>query len=317
MNLVPQTIGTLREFIKNELTGLYPGREINSLTDMIFNNLLNIPGHEIRLKHENVISIGQSVKIVEIVNELKIFKPIQYILGYADFYGLRIKITPDVFIPRPETEELVKWIIDENSSGELSILDIGTGSGCISIALKTNIPGAYVFASDILDAALNVAQKNAESFRTKITFFHQNIINQATGFGQQAAGNRLQATGSRQQASVSKNHMYDILVSNPPYIPEKEKKSINKNVIDWEPHEALFVPDQDKLIFYRNIAAFGLKHLRQKGKIYLEIHEKSGPDVKKLFTQFGYNDIVIRKDINGKDRMIRCCKNYSRFYDDS
>lgn len=320
MNPAPQTIGTLCEFIKNELTGLYHEREITGLTEMLFNNLLKIPGHEIHLKRENHINIDRSKKITEIVNELKSFKPIQYILGHADFYGLRFKVTPDVLIPRPETEELVKWIIDETVSGKLTILDIGTGCGCIAIVLKLHLPAADVFGSDISDTALKVAQENAESLQTEITFFNQDILNQPTGkrqkasgidqhvqgFGQQTSGNRQQVIDSRQQTTGSGVKIFDIIVSNPPYIPEREKSSMNKNVTDWEPRESLFVPDKDPLIFYRNIAVFGLQHLRNNGKIYLEIHEKHRKDVKKLFTEFDYSDIVIRKDINGKDRMIRC-----------
>lgn len=320
MNQITFTIGTLREFIKNELTYLYPEKEIASLADLLFENILNIPKHEIHLETQKVISKNKSQKIIEIVNELKIFKPIQYILGYADFYGIRLKITPDVMIPRPETEELVSWITDDNPSCKPVILDIGTGSGCIAIALKTHMPAANVFATDSSIAASKVAQKNSESLKKKITFFHLDILDHATRNIQQEESSRLQASGFRQkkgnvvhQASGkrkeevrSSKQLFDIIVSNPPYIPEKEKEFMNKNVTDWEPHEALFVPDQDHLLFYRNIAEFGSQHLKQNGKLYLEIHEKYGREVKELLEGSGYHEIVIRKDINGKDRMVRC-----------
>ncbi len=334
MNQFTCTIGTLCEFIKNELTYLYPEKEIASLTNLVFENILNIPKHEIHLEPEKVISKNKCQKIIGIVNELKIFKPVQYILGYTDFCGIRIKITSDVMIPRPETEELVNWIKDENPSSNPVILDIGTGSGCIAIALKIHMPDANVFASDSSIAALKAAQKNAETLKKKITFFHQDILDQATRGRQQGEGSRLQAPGVRQheaglrlqasgfrqkegdtrpQASGkrkeevrSSNQLFDIIVSNPPYIPEKEKEFMNKNVTEWEPHEALFVPDQNHLLFYRNIAEFGSQHLKQNGKLYLEIHEKYGREVKELLEGFGYREIVIRKDINDKDRMIRC-----------
>jgi len=225
MNRVNCTIKTLREFIKNELTYLYPEKEIASLTDLLFENILNIPRHKIHFEPQKVIRRDKCQRIIETVNELKIFKPIQYILGYTDFSGIRIKVTPDVMIPRPETEELVNWITDENLSRKPIILDIGTGSGCIAIALKTHIPAAIVFASDSSTAALKIAQKNAESLKKNITFIHQDILDQAirtywirqyasesrkqasgrrkqaTGIRQQASGRRKQATGSRKQAS--------------------------------------------------------------------------------------------------------------------
>jgi release factor glutamine methyltransferase len=353
MNQVTCTIRTLREFIKNELTYLYPEKEIVSLTDLLFENILNIPKHEIHLEQQKVIRRNKSQRIIETVNELKIFKPIQYILGYTDFSGIRMKVTPDVMIPRPETEELVNWIINENPSGKPVILDIGTGSGCIAIALKTHMPAANVFASDSSMAALKVAQKNAESLKKNITFIHQDILNKEKGKRKKEKGKRKKEKGKRKKEKGEKKkekgksspcemqsnfagkiisqdnkekgekkefsgngsgssdiimQMYDIIVSNPPYIPEKEKTFMNKNVTDWEPHEALFVPDRDHLLFYRNIAAFGSQHLKQSGKLYLEIHEKYGLEVKELLEDFGYIKIVIREDINGKDRMIRCVR---------
>ena len=308
MNEVIFTLGTLREFIKNELTYLYPEMEIASMTDLLYDTILNIPKHEIHLEPQKVISKNKSLKIIEIVNQLKIYKPIQHILGYTHFFGLKLKITPDVLVPRPETEELVKWIIDDNPSCKLSILDIGTGSGCIAITLKTHLPFAHVFASDISNVALKVAQRTAESLKKKITFFRQDILDQAEGKKKKEKGKRKKFSEQRLKLSDIRRPMYDIIVSNPPYIPEKEKKFMNKNVTDWEPHEALFVPDQDHLIFYRNIAEFGLNHLKQEGKIYLEIHEKYAADVKELLEEFRYSQIVIRKDINGKDRMVRCSK---------
>jgi release factor glutamine methyltransferase len=301
MNQVICTIRTLREFIKNELTYLYPEKEIASLTDLLFEHILDIPKHEVHLEPQKVISRNKSQRIIETVNELKIFKPIQYILGYTDFSGIRMKVTPDVMIPRPETEELVNWITDENPSGKPVILDIGTGSGCIAVALKTHIPAAFVFASDSSIAALKVAQKNAEFLKKKITFIYQDILKKEKGGGKGFSGNGSESSDIIMQ-------MYDIIVSNPPYIPEKEKALMNKNVTDWEPHEALFVPDQDHLLFYRNIAAFGSQHLKQYGKLYLEIHEKYGREVKELLEDFGYSEIFIRKDINCKDRMVRCVR---------
>ena len=293
MNTSANTIGSCCEFIKNELNDLYPEREIHSLSDLIFMNVLGIPKHEIHLEKERTIENTQILRIAEIIKDLKSYKPIQYIFGFTDFFGLHIHLSPDVLIPRPETEELVKWIIDDHKGKSPAILDIGTGSGCIAFALKKNLPQSMVHASDISDAALKMAKENAEMHNLDIAFFHQDII----------IDNLL-----IQMNKSLVNSVYDIIVSNPPYIPLKEKPFINRNIADFEPENALFVPDEDPLIFYRNIAHFGMDHLNNNGHLYFEIHENSSDEVSTLIEKYGYRDIVIRRDINGKNRMIRCSK---------
>ena len=292
MNLSVHTIGTCCEFIKNELNGLYPDREIHSLTDLILFHILGIQKHEIHLEKGKIINAQQISRIAEIVKDLKRHKPIQYIFGYTEFFGLHILVSPDVLIPRPETEELVKWIIDDHMGKSLVILDIGTGSGCIAIALKKNLPLALVYAFDVSDAALKLAKENAESHKLDIVFFRQDVITDSTK-------KKIKKTG---------DHFYDIIVSNPPYIPLKEKPFISLTISCFEPEDALFVPDEDPLIFCRNIAYFGLDHLKNNGIIYFEIHESSGHEVIALLEKYGYRDIILHKDINGKNRMIRCSK---------
>jgi release factor glutamine methyltransferase len=290
MNPSFKTIGTICEFIKNELNRLYSEREIHNLTDIIISHTLGIPKHEIHIEKGKIPDDNDKLRIIEIVGELKLGKPIQYIFGYTDFFGLNLRVSPAVLIPRPETEELVKWIIDDQPGKSSVILDIGTGSGCIAIVLKKNLPQSRIYACDVSDAALKLAEENAKSQSVDIVFFHKDIF----------------TNGLLKHHNEPADNLYDIIVSNPPYIPLKEKPSININVSGFEPENALFVPDEDPLIFYRFIASFGLNHLKKNGQIYFEIHESSGPAVKMLLEGSGYSNITIRKDINGKNRMIKC-----------
>ncbi len=302
MNTVAGTIGKLCEFIKIELKGLYPELEINSLTDIIISHLLGIPKHEIHIEKEKPISEMHEIRSIEIVKELKTGKPVQYILGFTEFYGLYMHVSPDVLIPRPETEELVKWIIDDHACKSPVILDVGTGSGCIAIALKKNLLSSAVYACDISASALKIAQENASVNGVDIVFFQQDISNtDIVKFAKEPGGDRALT-----QLAPEANPEYDIIVSNPPYIPLREKPLININISGFEPGNALFVPDDDPLMFYRHIAYFGLNHLKKNGQIYFEIHEKSGSELKKLLEKSGYRNVTLQRDLNGKDRMMKC-----------
>jgi release factor glutamine methyltransferase len=305
MNSSLNTLGTLCEFIKNELNGLYPEREIQNLTDMIISHTLGIPKHEIHIEKGKMIDEVHKLRIIEMVNELRLGKPVQYIIGYTDFFGLNLRVSPDVLIPRPETEELVKWIIDDHAERSPVILDIGTGSGCIAIALKKNLPQSEIHACDVSPSSLTLARKNARSQKVDINFFHHDISSNSLSESYRNQTDNYSGINKTQGI----HFLYDIIVSNPPYIPLKEKPLMNVNITGFEPENALFVPDEDPLIFYRNIANFGLNHLKKNGQIYFEIHEKSGQQVKRLLEGSGYRDINIRKDINGKIRMIKCTNN--------
>jgi release factor glutamine methyltransferase len=326
MNVFISTLGKLCEFIKIELRGLYPDPEISSLTDIIISHLFEIPKHEIHIKKDEPVSERDSTRFINIVNELKTGKPVQYILGCTEFFGLKLRVTPDVLIPRPETEELVKWIIDDFSRKPVSILDIGTGSGCIAIALKKFLKNSNIHGCDISVPALEIAHENARSNSVEVLFYHLDIsailtskpgeiihndIFWSSKTRNKGNHNSMEITDS-DQIDIKTNHglnkLHDLIVSNPPYIPLSEKSSININVTGFEPGIALFVPDDDPLLFYRHIALFGSDHLKKNGQIYLEIHENSGPSVKKLLEEHGYRQVTIRSDINGKDRMIKCFK---------
>ncbi|MCB0401538.1 MAG: peptide chain release factor N(5)-glutamine methyltransferase, partial [Flavobacteriales bacterium] len=207
--------------------------------------------------------------------------PLAYVLGKWQFYGLDLVVNPSVLIPRPETEELVQWILSENHCGK--VLDIGTGSGCIPIALKKHAQELQVFACDISEEALNLARQNALANYVEVDFFRMDILTESF------------------QKSVES---YDVIVSNPPYIPSREQAQMDVSVLDHEPGLALFVPDEDPLLFYRTIADYGLHHLKAGGKLYVEIHESYGSETVALLKDRGYLNVELRQDINGKDRMV-------------
>jgi release factor glutamine methyltransferase len=232
-----------------------------------------------------------------ILDQLKKEIPIQYILGVTNFYGLEFEVNSAVLIPRPETEELVDWIIQSRNFGtklnpeiseqnsKLKILDIGTGSGCIAIALAKNLPNAQVFALDVSEQALTTAKTNAEKNQVQLSFIHQSI---------------LETEDLAQE--------FDIIVSNPPYVRELEKHEIKNNVLDNEPHLALFVEDNDALIFYRKIAQLAQKNLKSEGQLYFEINQYLGKETLNLLLEMGFKNCELRQDIYGNDRMIQCSK---------
>jgi release factor glutamine methyltransferase len=287
VNPAPSDIKTLREFIKNELSGLYPVREIESMSRILFEELTQIPRSQLNLDPSRTIDTEQVQQVREAVDQIRRHKPIQYVLGYADFYGMRFRVTPAVLIPRPETEELVQWVVEDNRDRQVRILDVGTGSGCIAVALKKSLPGATVFATDISLKALEIAAANAELNQAEIHFLRHDV-------------------GSPYIENVMGE--LDIMVSNPPYIPFSEKESMHPNVTGFEPPEALFVPDRHLLKFYSLIAQAGHQFLVDGGRLYFEIHEKFGARVVSLLRDHGYGKITLRQDINGKDRMINCLR---------
>lgn len=269
--------------IQTELKGLYPETEIRSFTNLIIEKLTGYSRTQIILNKNTLFSDIQRHEIESFIRLLKKHVPIQYILGETEFYGLPFMVNDSVLIPRPETEELVDWIRSENNRAEvLNILDIGTGSGCIAIALKHEFTNAAVEAFDISDKALETARSNAALNKLDVEFSKVDILN-----------------------VVVQNKKWDIIVSNPPYIPELEKSEIEANVLEHEPHLALFVPDNDPLLFYRHIALFAKKQLTPGGKLYFEIHRDYGKECVELLASLGFSEIELRKDISGNNRMIR------------
>jgi len=275
---------TLIDYIRKELTGIYPDREIRSIEAMIFEHVMNYSRIDFLLKRSEPIPPQKRKEIEEIVEKLKSHQPIQYILGVTDFYGLKFKVTPAVLIPRPETEELVDWILKTNKLPFPFILDIGAGSGCIPVTLKKGIPEAAVSAVDISKEALEIATFNSEQHEVFIHLIHADILEWEN------------------QEWPSK---YDIIVSNPPYVRHLEKEQMKRNVLEHEPHLALFVDDDNALIFYRKIIEFSKKHLNLGGQLYFEINEAFGSQMIRLLETNGFKEIEMRKDLSGKDRMIR------------
>ncbi|RKD92685.1 peptide chain release factor N(5)-glutamine methyltransferase [Mangrovibacterium diazotrophicum] len=272
------------QFIRKELKDLYPPEEIESFIRLIFSWLKNYSTTDLLLKKDDSLNADERDKVVSIVERLKQHEPIQYILEETEFYGLTFRVSTDVLIPRPETEELVDWIIRNNQIPSPRILDVGTGSGCIPITLKANLPQATVSACDISTGALGTARNNASLNQTEVDFFELDIL---------------------ANTSLILPEKLDVLVSNPPYIRNQEKALMHDNVLQFEPHLALFVDDQSPLIFYAALASFGAHNLNPGGLIYWEINEAFGEQCCQLLEQEGYSDIVLRQDLNGKDRMIR------------
>ena len=279
-----------KKLIYDSLSTLYCKQEIESVIKLIFEKVLGLSRLQVHLNQHETISGANLTQITEIVNRLMRFEPIQYILGETEFYGSTIKVDPAVLIPRPETEELVDWIIHDCHSLNPIILDIGTGSGCIPISLIKNLSGASADGWDISSEALMVAKENAVINHVKINFCYADILN---------------------HIYPSQKEKYDIIVSNPPYVTTSEQFSMLKNVIDYEPHIALFVPDTDSLIFYRAIADIAINQLKPGGILYFEINERYGIETADLLTLKGFHNIILRKDINGKERMIRAELNNS------
>lgn len=271
------------EYIRTSLQGIYPKNEINSISNLIIANITGFSRTEIILNKNTNFSANQRFLLEKIVDALKKHTPVQYVLGETEFYGLPFKVDSNVLIPRPETEELVEWIQSSYSANmSYRMLDIGTGSGCIAIALKSIFPKSLVSAFDISEGALEIARDNAELNGCVIDFRKVDIL----------------------QPTII-DEKWDIIVSNPPYIPEMEKSEILAHVLEFEPHSALFVPDSRPLIFYETIATFALQHLNIGGVLFFEIHRDFGLQTVQLLEKFGFKDVILQKDVSGNDRMVR------------
>jgi release factor glutamine methyltransferase len=275
-----------RSYFITTLTPIYDANEAESFFYLILEEKRHLRRIDLALTPDLMFSDADIMDWNVILDQLKLEIPVQYLLGKTSFYGLDFEVNPAVLIPRQETEELVDWIITSvnlaNSAVPLRILDIGTGSGCIAISLAKNIKNATVFALDVSQDALTTARKNATKNNVEVTFISQNI---------------LETLDLKQQ--------FDIIVSNPPYVRNLEKHEIHKNVLDNEPHLALFVADNDALIFYKKIAHLAQKSLSLNGQLYFEINQYLGQEMLDLLKSLNFKDIELRKDIYGSDRMTK------------
>jgi release factor glutamine methyltransferase len=287
----------LKQYFFGVLIEIHGKDEVESFFFILIEYLHNLKRIDLALNPNFEISEADFQKWEVIISELKTEKPIQYITGEAWFYGLQFEVNEDTLIPRPETEELVEWIISSQqfnkSTSQLKILEIGTGSGCIPISLKKNIPNAEVFAIDISEKALEVAKKNAAENSVEVNFILKNIL-EVDILNQPITYNLKPITS------------FDIIVSNPPYVRNLEKDEISKNVLDYEPHLALFVEDNDALLFYRKIAQLAKESLTDNGQLFFEINQYLGKETVLLLEQLGFQNIELKKDFKGNDRMIKC-----------
>ena len=275
---------TVIDYIKNELKPFYPGSEIKSFIRLILQQVCKIKSCEISTCKDIKISVNERAEIERIIIYLKEYKPIQYILGETEFFGLVFSVNQSVLIPRPETEELVELILKNHPEENLRILDIGTGSGCIAISLAKKMPFATVCAIDISEGALFTAKENAIRNQVEIQFYRQDILAKLPDY-------------------IS-DRKFDIIVSNPPYVTPKEKSAIHDNVLKYEPHAALFVPQDNPLLFYERIANTGHSLLNKSGFLYFEINPLYGQEICQMLQTKGYLDVKLHPDISGKDRII-------------
>ena len=276
------------QYMQEQIGTLYPEDEYKSIRRIIFERLTTIRPIDFHLKPQMEVSNDIVVQIKQILEELKIYKPIQYVLGTTEFLSLRLRVTPAVLIPRPETEELADWIIKTHKFNENKILDIGTGTGCLAIALDKLMVHSQTDGIDISAEALEIAEENSYMNESIVNFFHYDILK-----GHNAPG------------SENFKDNYDIIVSNPPYVCESESSEMLKNVLDYEPHLALFVDDSDPLVFFKAIADFARIKLEWGGFLYFEINPKFESNIVEMLTLKGFRSIQVKQDLHGKTRMVR------------
>ena len=273
-------ISNIINYFNRELDGYATKNEINSWAYIVIEHLFGYSKADCICNYNQKISKSNFHKIFDIVKELKTYKPIQYIIGETEFFQLKFKLNNSTLIPRPETEELVSWILKHDFS---SVLDIGTGSGCIAITIA-KLTNSNVDAMDICDKALKIAELNAKINSVNVNFILNDILN------------------------TEKMPNYDVIVSNPPYVQKSDILKMNKNVTDFEPHKAIFVDDNNPIVFYRKIASLAIKSLNNGGYIFFEINELYHKEIVDLLNKIGFVDITLKNDINDKPRMIKACK---------
>jgi len=270
------------KYIKEELSRYYLETEILAFARLLLSHICKLPYSTIMTERDLELNTTQQSELDSAINRLKNYEPIQYILEETEFFGLPFYVNKNVLIPRPETEELVELIINENPQEGLNVLDIGTGSGCIAIALAKYMKGAKLTAWDISFLALDVAVLNSKKNNVELDFKRVDVLGE-----------------------YPTDKKFDVIVSNPPYILEKEKQDMDANVLEYEPHTALFVPNEKALIFYERIADIALQILEPNGKLYFEINQAKGQETVNMLERKGFSNIELHKDLSGNDRMVR------------
>lgn len=272
---------------RTQLKALYDVQEADVIALTVLKEVTNQTGAYLKAFPEYQLAEERQGKMKAILKELSTGKPLQYALGHTEFYGLPFKVNPSVLIPRPETEELVEWVLKSDlPQTDISILDIGTGSGCIAISLKKNLPNATVWAIDISADALETAKENAKLNEVEVNFIEADVLNLTYN-------------------SQLTTHSYNIIISNPPYVTPSDKDLMHTNVTDFEPHTALFVPQDDPLLFYKAIADLAAEKLVKGGLLFFEINESYGNKTAEMLRAKLFTDIELRKDLSGRDRMVK------------
>lgn len=287
MFVASNKLSDLKQYFKHKLETHFSESEIKLMFDEIVMQRLQLSRTDLLLNKDLRLSESDLLHVRTIAHRLLEHEPFQYIMGETEFCGLNLKCDARALIPRPETEELVQWIQESFSekNEELNILDLCTGSGCIALALKSNFQNAIVSALDVSLEALNLANENAQITQLEVNFFEHDLL-------------------SSSSLDFPKNS-FDCWVSNPPYIPNKDKELMHANVLNHEPHVALFVDDHDALIFYRKIATFAKDYLKENGLLFFEIHENLASEVSHLLAELHFSNIEVKKDLQGKNRMLR------------
>jgi release factor glutamine methyltransferase len=266
----------------DKLNGVFIDREKRQIAKMFMMHHLDQDGTDLLLNKDQEVPTDVVEKLEHAIDKINSGKPVQYALGYMYFYDLKLKVDHRALIPRPETEELAHWIVKLWKNRSPKVLDVGTGSGCLALAIKDNLPKSNVFGVDVIQNALDLAKENAENLNIDVTFDFANAVN----------------------LHAYSHYKWDLIVSNPPYIPLNEKVEIKNHVIDYEPDTALFVPNNNPLLYYKAIALYARDHLVSKGSLFFEVHEKMATEVKDVLNSLGFKQVEIRQDLQGKDRMI-------------
>ena len=292
MKVASNLLKDIRKYYREQLCSIYDYEEADSLVLILFEHYFNISKIKMALEPKLRLSESEMLTFHFAAKDLLKNKPIQYIVGETEFWDLKFKVNENVLIPRPETSELVNLIHNSQciihneqltiNNSQCSILDIGTGSGCIAISLAKLIPNSMVYALDISENALEVAKENALINNVNVSFIHDDILHLRNNI----------------------DTKFDIIVSNPPYVRELEKTEMHNNVLDWEPHKALFVSDENPLIFYRSILEFAKNHLKEKGEVWFEINEFLGKEMTELCEELGFSNVKIYKDFREKERFM-------------
>src|SRR5688572_22636561 len=286
------TLNEARTVLTKELNKIYGSDELKNIVDLVMEHVTNLPRMDQVKTRLSYLTCGQLETIDSITESLKKNEPVQYVLGEAWFAGMKFKVNKNVLVPRPETEELVDWIVKESQKSNPDsyrdnsqyILDVGTGSGCIPITLKKNLAQANISAIDVCSEALFTAAENAIEHNTEVNFILLDFLD---------------------ENKWKELEQFDIIVSNPPYIRQSEKENMHARVKGFEPEKALFVPDNDAMLFYRKLSDFSIQHLKPGGRLFVEINEALGNEVVNLFHSAGFTNIELRKDMQGKDRMVK------------